>query len=170
MQSKNAATTSATSQPNEIPTETPATDSATSDPSVPPETQGGAGQVPSKTPTSVATASTSLVGNGTSATPSGSVSLSGSTGALSTSSGGSASGSGGVGTTTAATAGEPAPIRAPASLWRCSRIMHLLRDLRPTLLSALEGIVDQVGVTCKNVLVILGILDWIDGLNDSLLD
>lgn len=42
--------------------------------------------------------------------------------------------------------GEPAPIRAPASLWRCSRIMHLLRDLRPTLLSALEGIVDQVSV------------------------
>lgn len=36
------------------------------------------------------------------------------------------------------------PIRAPASLWRCSRIMHLLRDLHPTLLSALEGIVDQV--------------------------
>ena len=40
--------------------------------------------------------------------------------------------------------GEAVPIRAPASLWRCSRIMHLLRDLHPTLLSALEGIVDQV--------------------------
>ena len=39
---------------------------------------------------------------------------------------------------------ESAPIRAPASLWRCSRIMHLLRDLHPTLLSALEGIVDRV--------------------------
>ena len=45
---------------------------------------------------------------------------------------------------------ESAPIRAPASLWRCSRIMHLLRDLHPTLLSALEGIVDQV---CKLCLV-----------------
>ena len=44
----------------------------------------------------------------------------------------------------ATTPGESAPIRAPASLWRCSRIMHLLRDLHPTLLSALEGIVDQV--------------------------
>ena len=43
-----------------------------------------------------------------------------------------------------ASSGESAPIRAPASLWRCSRIMHLLRDLHPTLLSALEGIVDQV--------------------------
>ena len=43
--------------------------------------------------------------------------------------------------------GESAPIRAPMSLWRCSRIMHLLRDLHPTLLSALEGIVDQVRVT-----------------------
>ncbi|KAL5497642.1 hypothetical protein EMCRGX_G014153 [Ephydatia muelleri] len=40
--------------------------------------------------------------------------------------------------------GEGGPIRAPASLWRCSRIMHLLRDLHPTLLSALEGIVDQM--------------------------
>ena len=40
--------------------------------------------------------------------------------------------------------GESAPIRAPMSLWRCSRIMHLLHDLHPTLLSALEGIVDQV--------------------------
>ena len=39
---------------------------------------------------------------------------------------------------------ESATIRAPASLWRCSRIMHLLRDLHPTLLSALEGIVEQV--------------------------
>ena len=52
--------------------------------------------------------------------------------------------------------GESAPIRAPASLWRCSRIMHLLRDLHPTLLSALEGIVDQVGArvesNCKVVL------------------
>ena len=46
----------------------------------------------------------------------------------------------------AGTPGESAPIRAPASLWRCSRIMHLLRDVHPTLLSALEGIVDQVGV------------------------
>jgi transformation/transcription domain-associated protein len=43
--------------------------------------------------------------------------------------------------------GESVPIRAPASLWRCSRIMHLLRDLHPTLLSALEGIVDQVRCT-----------------------
>ena len=54
--------------------------------------------------------------------------------------------SGGQSSSSAQTAaGEPVPIRAPASLWRCSRIMHLLRDLHPTLLSALEGIVDQVG-------------------------
>ena len=37
-------------------------------------------------------------------------------------------------------------IQAQAPLWRCSRIMHLLRDLHPTLLSALEGIVDQVKI------------------------
>ena len=57
--------------------------------------------------------------------------------------------SGGVATasssgSSAQTPSESVPIRAPASLWRCSRIMHLLRDLHPTLLSALEGIVDQV--------------------------
>ena len=40
--------------------------------------------------------------------------------------------------------GDGGPIKAPAPMWRCSRIMHLLRDLHPTLLSALEGIVDQV--------------------------
>lgn len=29
-------------------------------------------------------------------------------------------------------------------MWRCSKIMHFLRDLHPTLLSALEGVVDQM--------------------------
>ena len=42
--------------------------------------------------------------------------------------------------------GDGGPIKAPAPMWRCSRIMHLLRDLHPTLLSALEGIVDQVAI------------------------
>lgn len=41
---------------------------------------------------------------------------------------------------------DPGAIRATAQMWRCSKIMHLLRDLHPTLLSALEGIVDQVRV------------------------
>ena len=40
--------------------------------------------------------------------------------------------------------GDSGTIKATAPMWRCSRIMHLLRDLHPTLLSALEGIVDQV--------------------------
>jgi transformation/transcription domain-associated protein len=39
---------------------------------------------------------------------------------------------------------DPGAIRATAQMWRCSKIMHMLRDLHPTLLSALEGIVDQV--------------------------
>jgi len=39
---------------------------------------------------------------------------------------------------------DPGAIRATAQMWRCSKIMHLLRDLHPTLLSALEGIVDQM--------------------------
>lgn len=38
---------------------------------------------------------------------------------------------------------DPSTIRATAQMWRCSKIMHMLRDLHPTLLSALEGIVDQ---------------------------
>ena len=29
-------------------------------------------------------------------------------------------------------------------MWRCSRIMHMQRDLHPTVLSSLEGIVDQM--------------------------
>lgn len=36
------------------------------------------------------------------------------------------------------------PIRAPAPMWRCSKIMHLQRELHPTILNSLEGIVDQV--------------------------
>uniref|UniRef100_A0A8D0CJ78 Transformation/transcription domain-associated protein n=1 Tax=Scleropages formosus TaxID=113540 RepID=A0A8D0CJ78_SCLFO len=36
------------------------------------------------------------------------------------------------------------PIRATAPMWRCSRIMHMQRELHPTLLSSLEGIVDQM--------------------------
>lgn len=37
-----------------------------------------------------------------------------------------------------------APIRATPQMWRCSKIMHLQRDIHPTVLSALEGIVDQM--------------------------
>nr|XP_018666778.1 transformation/transcription domain-associated protein isoform X1 [Ciona intestinalis]XP_018666779.1 transformation/transcription domain-associated protein isoform X2 [Ciona intestinalis] len=40
--------------------------------------------------------------------------------------------------------GDSGPIRATPSMWRCSRIMHMQRDLHPTLLSSLEGIVDQM--------------------------
>ncbi|XP_054624115.1 transformation/transcription domain-associated protein isoform X1 [Dunckerocampus dactyliophorus] len=39
---------------------------------------------------------------------------------------------------------DPGPIRATAPMWRCSRIMHMQRELHPTLLSSLEGIVDQM--------------------------
>ncbi|CAB3995848.1 Transformation transcription domain-associated, partial [Paramuricea clavata] len=35
-------------------------------------------------------------------------------------------------------------MRVTPSIWLCSRIMHALRDLHPTLLAALEGIVDQM--------------------------
>ncbi|PSN44253.1 Transcription-associated protein 1 [Blattella germanica] len=39
---------------------------------------------------------------------------------------------------------ETGPIRATPSMWRCSRIMHMQRDIHPTVLSSLEGIVDQM--------------------------
>ena len=39
---------------------------------------------------------------------------------------------------------EAGPIRATAPMWRCSRIMQTQRDLHPTILNSLEGIVDQV--------------------------
>ena len=38
-------------------------------------------------------------------------------------------------------------MRVTPSMWLCSRIMHALRDLHPTLLAALEGIVDQVCIS-----------------------
>lgn len=44
-------------------------------------------------------------------------------------------------------------VRATAPMWRCSKIMHMQRDIHPTVLSSLEGIVDQVGL--NNVLLFL---------------
>lgn len=40
--------------------------------------------------------------------------------------------------------GDTNPIRATPSMWRCSRIMQMQRDVHPTVLSSLEGIVDQM--------------------------
>ena len=37
------------------------------------------------------------------------------------------------------------PIKATPPMWRCSRIMQMQRDLHPTILLSLEGIVDNVG-------------------------
>ena len=51
-----------------------------------------------------------------------------------------------LGTTPSSSQSDPGAIRATAQMWRCSKIMHFLRDLHPTLLSALEGVVDQVHV------------------------
>ncbi|XP_034936834.1 transformation/transcription domain-associated protein [Chelonus insularis] len=45
---------------------------------------------------------------------------------------------------TAAAAPETGPIRATPPMWRCSKIMHMQRDIHPTILSSLEGIVDQM--------------------------
>ncbi|XP_044007561.1 transformation/transcription domain-associated protein isoform X2 [Aphidius gifuensis] len=39
---------------------------------------------------------------------------------------------------------ETGPIKATLPMWRCSKIMHMQRDIHPTILSSLEGIVDQM--------------------------
>lgn len=41
-------------------------------------------------------------------------------------------------------ASDSHPMKATPPMWRCSRIMHMQRDLHPTILSSLEGIVDQL--------------------------
>jgi transformation/transcription domain-associated protein len=51
----------------------------------------------------------------------------------------SSSSQGGVEGAGAAASSETGPIRATAPMWRCSRIMHMQRDLHPTVLSSLEG-------------------------------
>ncbi|KAF0288488.1 Transformation/transcription domain-associated protein [Amphibalanus amphitrite] len=56
----------------------------------------------------------------------------------------SVSGSSGPGGAQSAAGGDSGSIRATAPMWRCSRIMHNQRDVHPTVLSSLEGIVDQM--------------------------
>ncbi|XP_013181191.1 PREDICTED: transformation/transcription domain-associated protein [Papilio xuthus] len=51
--------------------------------------------------------------------------------------GGAAAGAG-------AGAGEAGTIKATMPMWRCSKIMQLQREIHPTVLSSLEGIVDQM--------------------------
>ena len=36
------------------------------------------------------------------------------------------------------------PIKATVAMWRCSRIMQMQRELHPTMLASLEGILDQL--------------------------
>lgn len=45
---------------------------------------------------------------------------------------------------TAASTTDPGPIRATPPMVRCSKIMHMQRDIHPTVLCSLEGIVDQM--------------------------
>ncbi|XP_055838887.1 transcription-associated protein 1 isoform X2 [Episyrphus balteatus] len=35
-------------------------------------------------------------------------------------------------------------IKATSSMWRCSKVMHVQREIHPTILSSIEGIVDQM--------------------------
>jgi hypothetical protein len=36
--------------------------------------------------------------------------------------------------------------KATIPMWMCSKIMHIQREIHPTILSSLEGIVDQVNI------------------------
>ena len=44
---------------------------------------------------------------------------------------------------------DAGPIKATPSMWRCSHIMRMQRDIHPTILSSLEGVVDQVSFLCN---------------------
>ncbi|OWR41911.1 transformation/transcription domain-associated protein isoform 1 [Danaus plexippus plexippus] len=46
--------------------------------------------------------------------------------------------------TSSGSGGEAGPIKATLPMWRCSKIMQLQREIHPTVLSSLEGIVDQM--------------------------
>ncbi|KAK6165821.1 hypothetical protein SNE40_022660 [Patella caerulea] len=90
--------------------------------------------VPSTT-TSITTGTISAPTTPEPATPTESTSSSKTTAASSTTATGSRTSTG---------ASDSNPIKAPAPMWRCSRIMHMQRDMHPTILSSLEGIVDQM--------------------------
>lgn len=68
--------------------------------------------------------------------------------------GAGAGGAGGAGSGGAGGAGgEAGPIKATLPMWRCSKIMQLQREIHPTVLSSLEGIVDQVLYTALRIIV-----------------
>lgn len=47
-------------------------------------------------------------------------------------------------------------IKATEPMWRCSRIMHMQKELHPTVLASLEGIVDQVrGLVYRDIKIFL---------------
>lgn len=57
---------------------------------------------------------------------------------------GSSGSQSGTETNPASSQSTTAPIKATPPMWRCSKIMHIQRDIHPTILSSLEGIVDQM--------------------------
>ncbi|CAK1549719.1 unnamed protein product [Leptosia nina] len=48
------------------------------------------------------------------------------------------------GSSTSSAVTDVSPIKATLPMWRCSKIMQLQREIHPTVLSSLEGIVDQM--------------------------
>ncbi|CAH3023319.1 unnamed protein product [Porites evermanni] len=104
---------------------------ATTTASAPPSTSSSTPTAPAHSNTTTAPTPTSTAGSATSSTTAGSTTATTGT-------------SQSTGSTPASSQSDPGAIRATAQMWRCSKIMHLLRDLHPTLLSALEGVVDQM--------------------------
>lgn len=104
---------------------------ATTTAPAPPSTSSSTPTAPAHSNTTTAPTPTSTAGSATSSTTAGSITAT--TGTPQS-----------TGSTPASSQSDPGAIRATAQMWRCSKIMHLLRDLHPTLLSALEGVVDQM--------------------------
>lgn len=46
--------------------------------------------------------------------------------------------------TQASSIASAGPIKATQAMWRCSKVMHVQREIHPTILNSLEGIVDQM--------------------------
>ncbi|XP_074658755.1 transformation/transcription domain-associated protein-like [Tubulanus polymorphus] len=106
---------------------------------------------PSPPVTSVTTASTSTIQamspsttNNTASATAAVTSTTVATAAISSATAASSTPSTTTSTTTTTSGSDAGPFRATAPMWRCSRIMHMHRDLHPTILSSLEGIVDQM--------------------------
>lgn len=114
-------------------------------------TPGTAGATPGSAPGSTPTASADVTSTSTAGAPAAAVAAGAAAGTPTGAAtpGGASSATPGAaqqagGQAAGASAATTTPIRATPPMWRCSKIMHLQRDIHPTVLSSLEGIIDQM--------------------------